>query len=134
MIDLASLVMICQTIHAGGSKVIEAYKKKRFSGAEKTLLIAAAMQGSFHLLCVNEIPVHWVRTGGIDFINTNATNAGDPAYAVKYLEAFRGLCERGYIFHESGHLFMLTDSGFKKARELAAKRKDEGPPGGTGTK
>ena len=42
MIDLASLVMICQTIHAGGSKVIEAYKKKRFSGAERQLLIAAA--------------------------------------------------------------------------------------------
>ena len=126
MIDLASLVMICQTIHAGGSKVIEAYKKKRFSGAEKTLLMAAAMQGSFHLLCVNEIPVHWVRTGGIDFINTNAS---DHAYAVKYLEAFRGLCERGYIFHESGQLFMLTDSGFKKARELAAKRNNEDNPG-----
>jgi len=117
MIDLASLVMLCQTALAGGSKVIEGYKKKRLSEAERELLIAAAQQGTFRILCVDQIPGSWVRAGGKDFLNTKTS---DPAFAAKYLEAFRNLCERGYIVHEGGHLFMLTGSGFKKARELAA--------------
>ena len=131
MIDLASLVMLCQATLAGGSKFIEAYKKRRFSVAERELLIAAATQGLFILLCVDEIPGTWVRTGGIDFIDTKTS---DHAFAAKYLEGFRNLCERGYIVHEGGKLFMLTGSGFKKARELAAKRKDEQSPGGTRAK
>ncbi len=116
MIDLASLVMLCQTVLAGGSKVIEGYKKKRLSEAERELLIAAAQQGTFHLLSVDQIPGTWVRAGGKDFLDTETS---DPAFAAKYLEAFRNLCERGYIVHEGGHLFMLTGSGFEKARELA---------------
>ena len=43
------------------------------------------------------------------------------AFAAKYLEAFKNLCERGYIVHEGGHLFMLSGTGFEKARELAKK-------------
>ena len=117
MIDLASLVMVCQTALAGGSKFIEGYKKKRFSEAERELLIATAQQGTFHLLSVDQIPGTWVRAGGKDFLDTKTS---DLAFAAKYLEAFRNLCERGYIVHEGGHLFMLTGSGFKKARELAA--------------
>ena len=115
MIDLASLVMLCQTALAGGSKVIESYKK-RLSEAERELLIAAAQQGTFHLLSIDQIPGTWVRAGGKDFLDTETS---DPAFAAKYLEAFRNLCERGYIVHEGGHLFMLTGSGFEKARELA---------------
>ncbi|MBA7631155.1 hypothetical protein ES703_38682 [subsurface metagenome] len=56
MIDLASLVMLCQTTLAGGSKFLEAYKKKRFSVAERELLIAAAKQGLFMLRWVDQIP------------------------------------------------------------------------------
>ena len=117
MIDLAYLVMLCQTALAGGSKFIEGYKKKRFSEAERELLIATAQQGTFHLLSVDQIPGTWVRAGGKDFLDTKTS---DLAFAAKYLEAFRNLCERGYIVHEGGHLFMLTGNGFKKARELAA--------------
>ena len=115
MIDLASLVMLCQTALAGGSKVIEGYKKKRLSEAERELLIAAAQQGTFRLLSVDQISGTWVTAGDKGFLDTE-TN--DPAFAAKYLEAFRKLCERGYIVHEGGHLFMLTGSGFKKARDL----------------
>lgn len=85
MIDLASLVMLCQTVLAGGSKVIEDYKKKRLSEAERELLIAAAQQGTFHLSSVDQIPGTWVEAGGKAFRDTETS---DPAFAAKYLEAF----------------------------------------------
>jgi hypothetical protein len=116
MIDIASLVTLCQTVLAGGSKFIEGYKRKRLSKEERELMIAAAQKGTFHLLSVDQIPGTWVRAGDKDFLDA-ATS--DHAIAAKYLEAFRNLCERGYIVHEGGHLFMLTGSGFEKARNLA---------------
>ncbi|GAH73820.1 unnamed protein product, partial [marine sediment metagenome] len=70
----------------------------------------------------DQIPGTWVRAGGKDFLDTETS---DPAFAAKYLEAFEKLKERGCIVHESGYLFMLTGSGFEKARELAAKRRNE---------
>jgi len=116
MIDIASLMALCQTSLAGGSKVIEQYKKTKLSEAEKELLIATAKKGEFRLLSVDQIPGTWVRTDGKDFLDT-----GDTAFAAKYLEAFKSLCERGYIVHEGGHLFMLSGTGFEKARKLAKK-------------
>ena len=118
MVDIVSLVALCQAALAGGSKVIEQYKKTKLSEAEKELLIAAAKKGEFQLLSVDQIPGIWVRANGKDFLDT-----GDPAFAAKYLEAFRNLCERGYIVHEGGHLFMLSGTGFEKARELAKKNR-----------
>lgn len=117
MIEIASLITLCQTAFSSGSKLIERYRKKKLSDAERELLIAAAQKGIFLILDVNEIPGSWVRAGGKDF---NDTEASGPAYAARYLEAFRNLCERGYIVHDSECLFMLNDTGFKKARELAA--------------
>jgi hypothetical protein len=116
MIDIASLIALCQTALTSGSKLIASYKKKKLSAPERELLTAAAQQGTFYILSVNEIPGSWVRVGGNDFVDT----AGDPAFAARYLEAFRNLCERGYIHHESGVLFKLTGTGFEKARELSA--------------
>ncbi len=115
MIDIPSLIALCQTAGSAGSKLLESYKK-RLSDAEKELLIAAAQKGTFLILDVNEIPGPWVRVGTKDFLDT-----GDPAFAARYLEAFRNLCERGYIVHEGGHQFMLTGTGFEKARKLAAR-------------
>ena len=116
MVDIASLVTLCETTLAGGSKLLELYRKKKFSKTEKELLIAAAKRGEFYLLSENQIPGTWIRADGKDFLDE-----GDPAFAATYLEAFRGLCERGYIVHEGGRLFNLTGSGFQKARELASK-------------
>ena len=115
MIDIASLITLCQTALSLGSKFIEVQRRKKLSDAERELLIAAAQQGTFHILSVAEVSGTWVRARGKDFLD-----ASDPAFAARYLEGFRNLCERGYIVHESGVLFMLNDSGFKKARELAA--------------
>ena len=81
------------------------------------MLIAVAQKDEFRLLSVDQIPGTWVRTDGKDFLDT-----GDPAFAAKYLEAFRNLCERGYIVHEDGHLFMLSGTGFEKAKELAKNK------------
>lgn len=114
MIDIvASFITLCQT----AGKFIESYKKKKLSNEERELLIAAAQQGTFLILSVNEIPGGWVRAGGKDLPDTET---GAPAFAARYLEAFGNLCKRGYIVHKSGCLFMLTGTGFDKARELAA--------------
>jgi Mn-dependent DtxR family transcriptional regulator len=45
-------------------------------------------------------------------------NENDPASLAKYYEAFRKLCENGYIEHAGGALFRLTAGGFEKARNL----------------
>ena len=115
MIDIASLVALCQAVLASGSKFIEAYKKKKLSGAEKELLIAAAQKGTFHIIYVDQGT--WIRAGDQDF---PASETIDSALAAEYLEAFKNLCGRGHIGYESGALFKLTVAGFKKARELAA--------------
>ena len=118
MIDIVALASsLCKLAIEGGNKVLEEYKKKKLSEAEKELLIAAAKDGEFLLMHTNELP-NWVRVGRIDFLDNKA---GDPAIAAKYVDAFTNLCKRGYIRHEVGDLFMLTGIGFKKARQLARK-------------
>ncbi len=101
----------------------------KFSTEEKELLIAAAKDGVFHRISVQEIPGYWIRTGVENFVDEN-----DPVYAAKYLEAFDDLCQRGMISHNDG-LFKLTVSGFEKAREFAEKSaKRERPEVQTGAK
>ncbi len=114
MIDITSLVVLCETALAAGSKAVKAYANKRLSGEEKELLIAAAQTGEFFLIEAANIPGTWVRAGRRQFADLT-----DPAYAATYLEAFRSLCERGLIVHEGEGTFMLSGSGFRKARQLA---------------
>lgn len=47
MIDLASLVALCQSVLAGGSKAVEAFQKRKLSNEERDLLLAAAEKGEF---------------------------------------------------------------------------------------
>ena len=93
---------------------------KELSGAEGRLLIAAAEQGLF---TVHTVPVTWVRTGGVDFIDTEASNRGCHDYALKYVKAFENLRALGYVAHKEGISYLLTDSGWEKARQLAAEEK-----------
>jgi hypothetical protein len=62
MIDIASLVILCQTALSGGSRLIESHKKK-LSDAERELLIAAHQQGTFFIHDLSEIPGSWVKAG-----------------------------------------------------------------------
>ena len=117
MIDLVALASLCKLAIEGGNKVLEEYKKRTLSEAEKELLIAAAKEGEFYIISVNEVP-NWVRVGRKDFIDHKA---GDPAIATKYLDAFTNLCKRAYIEPDHGILFRLTYTGFEKARQLASK-------------
>jgi hypothetical protein len=114
MIDIASLISLCNVAIAGGSKVIEKYKNKKYSDEEIALLKTGAQKGEYRLMSIAQSAGTWVRVNGHDFVDDD-----DPAVAATHLEAFRSLCERGYIVHEGGHLFMLTGLGFKKARKLA---------------
>ncbi len=43
MIDIASLVTLCQTALSLGSKFIEVQRRKKLSDAERELLLAAAI-------------------------------------------------------------------------------------------
>ena len=115
MIDIIALAALCKEAIEGGNKVLEEYKKKKLSEAEKELLIAAAQLGEFLLMHTNEL-TNWVRVGRKDFVDNKT---GDPAIAAKYLDAFTSLCKRSYIRHEVGDLSMLTGIGFEKARQLA---------------
>lgn len=115
MIDIATLITICQAALTGGSKVLEKYQSKKLSNEEKELLIAASKNGRIHLLSVEQISGTWVRAGGIDFVKEN-----DPSYTSAYLEAFHSLCKRGFVAHEKGILFILSGAGFKKSKELTA--------------
>lgn len=113
MNDIASLITLCKTVLTGGSKIVEAYRRKRLCEEEKELLQAAAQNGEFYLPSTDQTG-DCVRAGGKDFVDE-----ADPAFAAKYLDAFRSLCERGYINPKGGRLFMLTRIGFKEARQLA---------------
>jgi len=117
IIILASLASLCKLAIEGTDKALEEYKRRKLSEAEKELLIAAARDGEFCVMHLNEVP-NWIRAGGKDFIDHKA---GDPAIATKYLDAFTNLCKRGYINHVDGILFRLTYPGFEKARQLAGK-------------
>ena len=117
MIDIVALASLCKLAIEGGNKVLEEYKKKKLSAAEKELLIAAAKDGEFQVIHVNEAP-DCIRAGKKNFPEDIA---GDPAIAAKYNDAFTSLCKRGYIKHDHGILFRLTYAGFEKARQLASK-------------
>lgn len=117
VIDIATLIAVSKEALAGGSKLVGLHRDKNLSNDEKELLFTATKRGEFHLLSVDQLPGYWVRVGGKDFLDE-----ADPAFAAKYLEAFKRLCERGYIVHKSGILFVLSGSGFEKARKLESKR------------
>jgi len=100
----------------GAYKFVTYLKKRRLSQEEKELLISAAPRGEILRMSTHETG-DWIRVGNKDFFDTN-----DPAHAAKYIKAFESLESRGYVRHETGMLYMLTASGFKKARKLARKK------------
>ena len=117
MIDIIALAELCKLAIEGGNKVLEAYKKKKLSEAEKELLIAAAEDGEFLIIHVDG-PPDFIRVGGKNFPDDITS---DPAIAAKYHDAFESLCKRAYIRHDEKCLFRLTFKGFEKARQLARK-------------
>ena len=90
------------------------------SDEEKELLIAAAEPGRTE----GEFRIHTTDQVG-PFVQVGIMRCDDPndrARRALCLEAFGSLCKRGIVQHESGHLFILTGSGFKKARTLRKKK------------
>jgi len=120
MMDIVALAALCKLAIDGGNKILEEYKKRKLSEAEKELLITAAKDGEFLIMHVDG-PPDWIRVGKKDF--GFVPPDGDPAIAAKYQDAFKNLCKRAYIEYDTGILFRLTYAGFEKARELAKKSK-----------
>jgi hypothetical protein len=117
MIDIGALAWLCKLANEGGDKVLEQYKKRKFSEAEKKLLIAAAKNGEFRVMSADGVP-NWIMVGGKTFPQDIT---GDPANFAKYSDAFENLCRRAFIRYDGGDLFRLTDAGFEKSRQLASK-------------
>jgi len=118
VIDIIALAALCKSAIEGGNRLLEEFKKRRLSEAERELLVAAAEDGEFHIIQVNEAP-DCIRAGEKHFPDDIA---GDPAITEKYHDAFESLCKRGHLRHDDGILFRLTYAGFEKARQLVAAK------------
>jgi hypothetical protein len=119
--DPASLAAICSAALEIGSKIAEVARKIAISRDETELLAAAAAaEGVFNVLSVDQMPGSWIRvgwrSGRRDFCDDK-----DPAVAATYMDAFQHLCERGYIRHEGGDLFVLSGKGWKVAHSRAKR-------------
>lgn len=68
------------------------------------------------MMSVGQIAGTWIRVGSKDFIDE--IEPRDPAVAAHYMDAFRSLCERGFVLHEGDKLFVLTGIGFDRARSI----------------
>lgn len=106
---IPALKSICDLIKNGNDLI-----KKHFPyEIQKELLRSAAQSGEFHILDIDQLAYPIVQAGGVDMGDEN-----DPASLAKYYEAFKQLCENGYVEHAGGALFRLTVDGFEKARSL----------------
>lgn len=108
MIDIKSLASICEK--KAGSKGGD---EKDLTKEEEELLLSASETGEFCYLSGEEISESWVRAGNKDFKDEKK-----PALSDTYLQAFKSLCERGYVTFQGGRFFMLNGSGLIKAKEL----------------
>jgi len=83
------------------------------SAAEKEILRSAAQKGEFYILQADQLTYPIIRAGADQMGDEN-----DPASLAMYYDAFKQLCENGYIVHAGGALFRLTAGGFGKARKV----------------
>lgn len=88
------------------------------SKAEQELLVAAEQAGDILLDSFDQGKL--VRAGSRTFYDP-----ADPAVTAAYIGALRSLCQRGLAEHDEGDLHVLTDAGFKVARELIRRRPSE---------
>lgn len=114
MSGLMALITICKVALEAGNKTVNTLRRRRLTKEEKELLVAASQEmGAFHVCSVDAIPGGWVRAGHRNFLDET-----DNAHNAKYLEAFRFLCERGYIEYRGGKLFVLNILGYERAERL----------------
>ena len=113
MIDIIStLVDLCKLAKIAG-KVVGAVASGALSPPQKELLAAAAETGEFYVIETEQLIYPIIRAGDCSMGNEN-----DPASLAKYLDAFKKLCESGYVESFGGKLFRLTAGGFDAARAL----------------
>jgi len=96
--EITGLIAICKIAVDSGTKIYASIRKQNLSDRERELLVHAAREGDFYILSTS---VHgsWVRAGTKDFLEK-----ADRAHQAYYHDAFRALCERGFVRHEGGHL------------------------------
>jgi hypothetical protein len=113
MADIGALVSLCATALKSGAEILAKLRRARLSPEAQDLLAGASETGEFQVLDADQSPNLLIRAGGMTFANPN-----DPQQCARYQQAFKSLCERGYIQHQSGIQFTLTPAGVEAARKL----------------
>jgi hypothetical protein len=110
---VTAIIRMCEiAIHAAPAALAK-IRERRFSVEEQDLLAGASRDGTFHVVDIDQCPYPVVRAGGVHY-----SKPDDPAACARYLQAFKNLCERGYVEYQSGVLFTLTADGFARAETI----------------
>jgi hypothetical protein len=111
--EIGTLITSCATALKAGAEMLAKVRAARLSPEAQDLLAGASETGEFHALDIDQSQYLLISAGGMNFADPN-----DPQQCARYQQAFKSLCERGYIEHQSGTLFTLTPAGFQAARKL----------------
>ena len=108
---LKSIVMASRTEH-------EKHRRTGLSKEQAELLVAAVQRGpfqdQFRVVVDSQSGKPTILAGDIEFPRDGAA----PAACLVYLDAFKCLCQRGFVEDEVGNLFTLTVAGFGAAKEI----------------
>jgi len=99
-------------------------RSRELSHEAKVLLAAAAVRGIFEL---RTTPAEFDSSDRMLAVSVERPEqrrlvfkrSGEPRRTLRYLEAFRELCEQGLVIHQLQKEFSLTERGFALASSLA---------------
>ena len=112
-VGLSDLIDLCNSAIRVGGAAVKKLRTVQLTPEQQDLLAGASRDGTFHVLDTDQCPYPLVKAGGACY-----SDPSDPAACARYLQAFRGLCERGYVHHHSGILFALTPDGLASAAKI----------------
>jgi hypothetical protein len=110
---VTAIIRVCEIAVRAAPSALAKIRERQFSSEEQDLLAGASRDGTFHVHDIDQSPYPLVKAGGACY-----SSPDDPAACARYLAAFKKLCERGYVQHQSGVLFTLTADGFTRAEAI----------------
>ena len=116
--DLAELVTICEATR--NAPIVP--EKQTLAELEEKILRESAYHGRLTVRASSDAAHCWVCTHPRYGNQICYQKDGDPAVAAFGMEAFKTLCQRGYVVYSGDNEFVLSASGFRVAREIVAER------------
>jgi hypothetical protein len=117
MTDVTSLVRRCEAAARLGARALEKVREARLSPEEQALLVGASNAETLRIQDLDQSTIPLVRAGDSVF-----STPQDPESCARYFEAFKSLCDRGYVQYQSESSFALTWDGVARARKVAADK------------